>query len=286
MPKQNFVITLNSSHAVKNGSYITSFVYPFISGSFKILDGDEMCVSQITLPYSNFNVDNGFYQNAQFQIIWTIGATPTTYNITLPNGFYSVDDIQNYLEIFCIQNGLYLVNSSSQNVYYITLQTNVTYYGVQLTCFNVPTSLPVGWTQPINFAGYPTVSSTPQFVVTQPNFGYLIGFSSGTYPSVVQATPFTVLSTLVPNATPVNSYIIRCSLVYNPVQAPSDILDSMPITSTFGSNINYNPTFEKLVKVRSGSYSSLVVEFLDQNLNPVPLRDPNALISLLLVSGK
>lgn len=282
--KQNFLINLNSTNAVIRNGYVTDFVFNFISGSFRVKEGDEICVSSITLPYSNFNVDNGFYQNAQFNIIWTIGAVPTTFAVTLPNGYYTITDIQNYIEIFCIANGLYLVNSSGQNIYYITLQDNLTYYSVQLTSYNVPTSLPAGWTQPVNFAGYPTVSTTPQIQITQPNFGTLIGFTPGFYPPVVQATPFTSLSNITPNAAPVNSYIIRCSLVNNPVQSPTDILDSMPITSSFGSNIVYSPPFEKLLKIRAGTYSSISVTFLDQNGGLVPLRDPNALISLLLVS--
>ncbi len=286
MPKQNFLINLNSTNAVIRNGYVTDFVFPFISGSFKVMEGDEICVSSITLPYSNFNIDNGFYQNAQFTIKWTIGSTITSFPVTLPNGYYTLTDIQNYIEIFCIANGLYLINASGQNVYYITLQDNITYYGVQLTCYPVPTSLPAGWTQPSNFVGYPTVITTTQLQITKPNFGIIIGYSVGTYPSIPQSTTYTTLSNITPNAAPVNSYIIRCSLVNNPVQSPTDILDSMPITSSFGSNIVYSPPFEKLLKIRAGTYSSITVTFLDQNGNLVPLRDPNALISLLLVTSK
>jgi hypothetical protein len=56
-----------------------------------------------------------------------------------------------------ITNGYYLLNSTSQNVYYYTLQYNTYQYGNQLLAFAVPISLPAGYTQPTNWAVYPTV---------------------------------------------------------------------------------------------------------------------------------
>ena len=63
---------------------------------------------------------------------------------------------------------------------------------------------------------------------------------------------------------------------------PSDVLDSFPITSTFGSNINYLPIADNTVKLKQGKFSSLTLSFTDQNFNPLLANDPNVLISLLI----
>ena len=259
-------LVVNSSNVVL-GTNNSTYEYKFINGGFNVPDNAEICVSNITVPYSWQNINAGYYNNALFQYTWTVGVTTTTYTITLPNGYYSVTDINNYLQGQMLLAGQYLVDGSGQNVYYISLQYNVTYYGVQLLCYAVPTSLPAGFTQPASWLGYPSTASTPQLIVTSNNFGTIIGFLPGTYPSVIQATNYSTVSNTTPNGSPVNSVIIQNSLVYNAIAMPSNILDSMPITSSYGSNINYSPSFEKWVKIRSGKYSSMTITLLDQNLN-------------------
>jgi hypothetical protein len=64
---------------------------------------------------------------------------------------------------------------------------------------------------------------------------------------------------------------------------PSDILDTVPITSTsFGSNLTYDPSFEKWINIRDGSYNSMTITFQDQNLNTLYALDPNISMSLLI----
>lgn len=274
-------LVVNSSNVVL-GTNNSTYEYKFINGGFNVPDNAEICVSNITVPYSWQNINAGYYNNALFQYTWTVGVTTTTYTITLPNGYYSVTDINNYLQGQMLLAGQYLVDGSGQNVYYISLQYNVTYYGVQLLCYAVPTSLPAGFTQPASWLGYPSTASTPQLIVTSNNFGTIIGFLPGTYPSVIQATNYSTVSNTTPNGSPVNSVIIQNSLVYNAIAMPSNILDSMPITSSYGSNINYSPSFEKWVKIRSGKYSSMTITLLDQNLNRLVALDPNCLMTFLV----
>lgn len=278
----NFSLVLNSSNAILTNGYYNTFQYNFINGFFSVEKDSELCITQMTVPYSWFNVNSIFYNNASFQYNWTVGTTTTTYTITLPNGYYSATDINNYLQIQMIANGHYLVNSSGQNVYYLNLSYNQNYYAIQLICYAVPTALPTGYTQPSNFAGYPTTATTPQFIVLNNSFGTLIGYTAGSYPSTPQTTNYNTISNTLPVGSPVNSVIVRCSLVFNPTTTPTDILDTFSINSIFGANIQYLPTFEKAVSIRKGKYSQLVVTLFDQNLNPLPSQDPNVLINLLI----
>ena len=111
----------------------------------------------------------------------------------------------------------------------------------------------------------------------------IIGFVPGvSYPTsqVVGSTNF--LSGLTPQGSIVNSLVARCSIVSNKITSVTDILDGIPISSAFGYNINYSPSFERWVKVADGTYSNFTIIFSDQNLNTLYARDPNVAITLLI----
>ncbi len=74
----------------------------------------------------------------------------------------------------CITNGLYLKDSGGNNVYDLSVQYNTTYYANQILACTVPASLPVGYTVPSNFVGYPTTSRTPYIeILSGLNFWYI-----------------------------------------------------------------------------------------------------------------
>ena len=269
-------LILNSSNAITNNTYR----YNFINGSMTILDEAEICISQIQIPYSWFNITSA-YNNRTFQLLFPTPLGISTSIITLNEGFFTVTDINAYIQQFCITNGFYLINSSGQYVYYLTLLYNVNTYGIQLVTTLVPTSLPSGYTQPSNWIGYNTTSYCPQLVVLNNNFGKIIGYNQGTYPSVNTSNSST-LSQFIPLGTNVNSIVVRCSLVDNSIGVPTDLLDVIPINSTFGSNINYQPTSLKWIKLTSGIFQYLTIYFTDQNLNTVAIQDTNLTISILI----
>jgi hypothetical protein len=274
-----------SNTLVLNSTNITNqpniFQYNFLNGAFAVQEGSELCISGITIPYSWYNIQQQFYNNTTFEFTFTQAVT-TTYTVVLPNGYYSVNSLNDFIQGFCVNNGLYLVDADGNNVYYLSLIYNVSTYSVQFLSFAVPTALPVGYTNPAGLV-FPAVASTPQLIISPTNnFGTIIGFTAGTYPPVIQATNYSITSNTLPVGSPVNSIIVRCNLVSNNVISPSDILDSFQITGTFGSNLNYSPNFEKWIKIKSGRYASFIISFEDQNFNAIPILDSNVLITLLL----
>ena len=289
-----FNLVINSSNVL--GSTNTLFSYKFINGCLELHDGAEITIAQITIPYSWFNVNATLYNNASFQYTFPYGESSTqTYNVSIANGFYTIANLQSYLEQYFISQNQYYTNTTTQvNQYYIQLITNATYYTNQVICYPVPTTTPAGYISPsagFNYNnstayGNPTTTRVPQVIIQNNNFDSLIGFRSGTYPTTSQTTTYNVLGTLTPNITPVNSLIVRCSLVENGCASPSDILDTFPINTTFGSNIQYIPTFEKWVRCKAGKFNSFVLYFNDQNLNTIQANDPNILISLLIKNGE
>ena len=272
-------LVLNSSNVFGNNKNIYKF--NFVNGMFYIKEGSEICLSNITIPYSWFNITS-VYQNNTFQFTW-YGSSAVVYTVVLPDGFYLVSDINNFLENFMIANNLYLIDSNGSYVFYIQLYVSATYYSNQILSFAIPSSLPTGYTAPLGWAGFPLIPSTPLFTVLNNNLQALLGFTAGSYPPITQTTNYSILSNLLPPVgSPVNSIIVRCSLIDNKVTMPTDILDSFPINSTFGSNINYMPSYEKWVKVHHGTYSNIIITFVDQNFNNIAIIDPNVIITLLI----
>jgi len=271
-------LVLNSANTTNQ---VNIFQYNFLNGSFVVQDDSELCISGITIPYSWYNIQQQYYNNTTFQYTFTEAVT-TTYTVVLPNGYYSVTSLNEYLQGQFVNQGLYLVDSAGDNVYYLSLVYNVSTYSVQLLSFAVPIALPAGYTNPAGLV-FPAVASTPQLIVSSTNnFGSIIGFSAGTYPPAIQPTNYSITSNILPNGSPVNSIIVRCNLVSNNVVSPSDILDSFQITGAFGTNLNYSPNFEKWIKIKSGRYSSFTLTFEDQNFRTIPILDDNVLITLLL----
>jgi hypothetical protein len=279
-------LILNSRNIV--GFNNNTFQYNFKNNGFTIPIGSEISVSSIQMPYSWYNVST-FYQNQNFRIIWpTIDTTQTiNYNVVLDNGFYTVDDIQNFIEQFCIKNNLYLINANGDYVYYINLNYNLSAYKIQLILEPVPVSLPVGYTAPVGFPAYPTNSGgrTPRFQVLDDLFGRLIGFNVGiSPPATITTASYDKLSDYTPLGSNVNSIVVRCNVISNDVSMPSDILDSfgIPTGSNFGSNIVYEPSFQKWVTIREGTYSSMILTIQDQDFNDIKILDPNSVITLII----
>ena len=253
-----------------------------------------MCISSITLPYSFFNVSS-YYNNKTFSLIFPTGATTITYNFTLPDGFYTITDINSYIQQQCISNGTYLIDSSGNNIYFVKMVYNTTYYAVQFLYYLVPTLAGIGtYVRPssglysTSGTGLPTTTKTPQLVLASTgSIRTIMGFESGTFPSSPATASSDVLSTLTPIGSTVNSIIMQCSLISNRCTTPSDIIDSMPINNvSFGSNITYQPPFENFVSVSDGTFNNFTFSFRDQNLNEIYARDPNVSITLIIKPRK
>jgi len=277
-----FTLCLNSSNVV-SGSNNTSFKYTFLGGNFRA-ENSEICISTLTMPYAWFNISS-FYANNTFSITFpTTASVSTTVAVTLPNGYYSIVDLQNYIQQICINNGFYLIDGAGNYVFYTFLTYSPTYYAVQLVQSVVPTSLPSGYSTPSNWQGFNALARTPTLVLAATgSIAPIIGFAAGaSYPSAPSATAYNILSSVTPIGSTVNSLVVRCSLVSNNIVSPSDIMDGFSINASFGNNITYDPSFEKWVVLKDGTYNSLTLSIVDQNLNPIVSVDPNVAITLLI----
>jgi hypothetical protein len=210
-------------------------------------------------------------------------------NLTLPDGFYTTTSLNSYIQQFYVSNGFYLIENSTQNnLYYINVLFNDTYYANQIILKPVPTALPGGFTAPANRAGYPVATLTPYVEILSTNhFGNFLGFTPGNYGILSTAgglptVAYSVNSNTTPVGSTVNSLVIRCSLVNNNVSSQTDVVDAFAINGNFGRNLNFNNNIEKWIKLNAGRYSSFTVSIVDQNMNDIQILDSNILINFIV----
>lgn len=277
--KSDYPIIINSTSLLSN-NFNNQYRYQFPQGTVKFKNS-QVALGSVTMYYSWFNI-TAANNNNTYQFIWPTFAGSTTYTVTMPDGFYDAAGINSYLQQFCITNGLYLVNTTGQYVYYIEFLANATYYSIQLNTYPLPTSLPTGWTNPASMT-FPATAKVPQLIVPSNNFSLVIGFLPATYPAVTQSTTYSVLSTFAPQITPIQGLILCCTLLNNKFSNPSTVLYSFgPEGATFGGTISSKPTEKSWVDISDGGYTSFDIQFLDQNFNNVTLADSNIIVQLYI----
>jgi hypothetical protein len=245
-----------------------------------------MAISNVCIPYSWANITSK-NNNNKFTFVYPYLATTQSFTLTLEDGWYSIVDINSYLQRYCIANGFYLIDQNGNNVFYLTLLYNPTYYAVQIIINAVPTSLPSGWTQPSNWTGFPTTSLTAPTIQFGAGMAKIVGYTTSVVGFGTSVGNQSYLSSSTPQGSIVNSLVIRSNLVDNECGFPTDILDTMPITSSYGTNLVYSPTELKWVSCTAGTFQSFEIYFCDQNYNQIYALDNNVCISILLKnSGK
>jgi hypothetical protein len=278
-------LVLNSSNVKGTNKNLYSF--NFQQGGFNVPPNSQICISQILLPYSWFNISKTYYSNSTISYNWySTASSYVTYTYTFQDGFYSTLDLNFALQNYMISQNQYATDNTNGNYYFfINIYTNQTYYANQLILNPIPTTTTSSqYTYPTGFvtcsANYcPSI----QFIS---NITSILGFSGTTIYGYQQTSSVNYLSSSIPNATPVNSIIILCDKVNNVINNPPNLIDTMPINSSFGSNINYTPAYEKWIYLLEGTYATLNIQFCDQNYNPLIMNDSNIMVSLLIKLGE
>lgn len=275
-----------------NNKYVSddksTYTYRFPLGSQPTFTkGDKIALDSLSIYYSWPSITSSNANN-QFSYTWPTSSGTTTVDITIPDGFYTIDDLNSYLQYKMIANKHYLVDSSGDYVYYIQLSTNSTLYAVQLDVSPLPTSLGT-YTYPSGASWtLPAASTYPQFVVpatTTNSISSIIGFAAGSYPSSTSGTStYSYTSDSTPQVTPVSSVVVTCSLLNNSFSIPNNLLYSFSPNVTYGSQINIVPPSKTFIDMAGGKVSEFSITFLDQNFNKLNIKDTNVVIMLTIAS--
>ena len=277
-----------SQKDVVTGSNNTVMEYNFPGGGIKVEEGSKVALASITMYSSTPNITT-VYNNQSFSYIWVDGTTNT---VTMPDGFYEISDVNNFLHQTMLNNGHYLIENTTGNfVWFLTMAVNTSTYKIDVVSYRMTALLfPIGvgsgnytigtgtapaWTNPGSQA-------YPQLVVLSNSFTDIIGFVPGTYPALgLTGDNITVSSTFIPQVSPLSSYIVTCNLVNNSWSTPPNLLYNFPPAATFGSQFIVAPNEMAFIDTNPGYYSTFRVEFRDQENRNTVLLDPN--ITILIV---
>jgi hypothetical protein len=250
-------------------------------GGVNFIDNDKIRLDSLNVIYSWANITSAYNNNS-----FSYAINGTAYPVNIPDGFYSIADINSYLQSVLIKNGHYLVNNTlGINVYFISCYVNPTYYRIEFSLTPIPSTLPNNYSNPANvFYNSITFSNptTPQIIIPNTPIQKIFGITNGAYPvSATTSTMQVVVSSFTPQVSPVQSLILRCNLVKNDMTLVSDVLFSVsPTNVNYGSNIYVQNQSSTQLSIRPGTYQSIQFTLVDQNYNDIQLLDPNVVFAV------
>ena len=277
-------ITLTGANLIQDGLN-SSLVYNF-PNSIRLSD-HSLAVAKISMYYSWTNINAFPLANNTFTYEYVVGAATLSTTVTIPDGVYEIAQLNEFLQFQFIADGLYLVNDLGLNVYYAEWIVNPTLYAIQINTYPVPLSLPLGWTQPANWVGYPAVIYNPSLILTA-NFNKIMGFVANFTTSLNSGAGavLSYTSTVAPQVQPNPTLFVSSTGIQNIYASPSSIIYSVTPTVAVGEQIVDTPNEYVFSKFLEGTYSDIRIRFLGTDLQQIALLDPTMTITLLIRDNK
>jgi hypothetical protein len=260
----------------------------------------EVALAHLYLWFSWYNISAAFNNN-KFSYTFPTASGQLTFNVTIPDGYYSIDELSQFLDLIMVNNGTYLVGAGGLPVYYISFTANDTYYRTTIFLDLVPDPAEAaagGLTVPANYpgGGLPAVATTPQLIVpatlspagsTIPglySFSSFLGYTPGTYPPAPAAVTTSYNGQFAPVVESTNSVNVAATFCNNgTLNINSRVFYQFSAGDvSFGSQIVVEPRFPIYTPVADGFYNYIDIQLLDDNNNPLQLQDPHITGSLLI----
>ena len=259
MSAGSYSIILNSTNHVAGSTNRFEYRFP---KSISFNEEDMLELTSLSMFNSIFNIE-AIRGNNTFSIIWNAN-TAVQYNFTIPNGIYSIADLNSYIQSQCITNKLYMLNASSQYVFFVELVTNANAYASQINNYALPTTaeaVTLGYTIPAGASWTaPATASVPQIIITE-GWGKLIGFLAQTLPTSVLAVDTSTLSSFTPQIQAVNAIILGCNLITNEYSLAQNAFYSFPLNVASGAIIDVKNNSGVGNSIRAARYDRLILEF-------------------------
>ncbi len=258
------------------------FIYKFpVQQNFKV--GDKLALVKCSIYNCVYNISSDRGNNT-FSVKWIDG---NTYNYIIPDGYYSVSDLQYFISNAMYIDKLYTIpsptsGSSESYTVYIFLTTNDTAYGTTFVFIPVPTdsqasisgtTIPSGatWT-------FLSTSKCPQITLSS-GLQTLLGMTQNTIlptnPNI--STDEVVNSITTPTVSPCDTYILTCSLFDNVLSEHPNAFHSVPLGGhAFGEQIQDTLISPIYNDIKTGTYDSFQIEVFDQSFKSVKLLDKEA----------
>lgn len=273
-------VILKSSNIVDTTKNST-FEYPF-PNSIKF-ENMEVALISASLYYTWFNISDEL-NNRKFQYKYYNGAGEQVVDVELDEGLYEISDMNKALQYSFIDEGLYLIDSNGDYVYYAEFIANNVRNSVDINTYPIPRSLPNNYSQPTtttglgdNGPGFPTDSHRPNIILSS-NFNEILGYDANfnteeSFPTTSLLSQ-TVSSTKAPNVNPNSSVLVEINIVDNPYGNPANIIYAIVPNVSVGSLIYVNPAEYAFVPIKDGVYNNLRLRLLNKDtLQPLTIQD-------------
>jgi hypothetical protein len=247
-------------------------------------------LQQITMYNSSYNISSEIGNN-KMQIKWF----GTTTEIIITDGYYEASDFNFFLQKQLILLGYYWYETT-YNYYPWEFVINATEYTIEIKYYHMPLlSEASGFTKGSDSWDFPTTADNTGNsiqIILNPILSNMFGYSATEFPPSRNDNYYNIndeqfSSTFAPNIQYVNTYVIGCNLVDSVYSSKnSNILTSLPLNVKFGVALNYNPGQIIFTDVKPSRYSRVIVEFFDQNLQPLKFKDKNLLLTLSIIEEK
>lgn len=280
---QQYSVVLNTNNVVPNTK---NSVLKYKFDNAMTFKNAYVSLNTLNIFHSWFNISSDLNNN-KLSYMWfdSSGNLTVSHEIIITDGYYSVNNLNEKIQSIFRSRGHYVQKVSDSTIgYYIEFIENASYYSIQLNCFAMMTSAQAGsaYTRGSTSWAFPSVKTTVQCIIQSSNkFSQLIGFQPGTYPTVSSTSDRTFLSTITPNMNPVSSVLMTCSFCsQGGFSNPDNIIYSFTADTIFGGMIDKAPSNAHYVKIRDGVYTHFTIEFVDQNLQRIDIKDPQILVML------
>jgi hypothetical protein len=276
MPRD--IISINTTHYIGNNMYRLK-----LPQAVQFKKSDTLSLYSFSMYNSFYNISASQYQNTQITFTWFDG---TIYNWLIPDGYYSLSDLNLWLQQQFIINKLYCVNSNnSQNIYFVTFQTNSVLYIAQIDVYFMPSSANAtlyGYQKRSgatwNFPG----SNLMNKITINSNLKSYFGTTQTTFGEITPAQNMNYLSNICPTVSPVFSIFLGCNLVVSNYNQIANLFAQFPISASYGNLIKIESSIDALISIKEGIYSEIIITLWDQENRPLIFID-NELTLFLIV---
>jgi hypothetical protein len=279
MPRD--IISINTTHYVGNNVYRLR-----LPQAVQFKKGSKLSLYSFSMYNSFYNISASQYGNTQITFTWFDG---TIYNWSIPDGYYSLSDLNLWLQQQFIINKLYCTNSNnSQNIYFVQFQTNSVLYKAQIDVYFMPSSANAtlyGYQKPSgatwNFPG----SNLMNKITINSNLKSYFGFSTQTtFGEITPAQNMNYLSDITPTISPVFSIYIGCNLIVSEFNQIANLFSQFPISSAYGNLIKIESTIDSQISIKEGIYSDIVITLWDQENNALQFQDNDLTLFLIITT--
>ena len=279
MPRD--IISINTTHYVGNNMYRLK-----LPKAVQFKKGDKLSLYSFSMYNSFYNISASQYGNTQITFQWFDG---TIYNWTIPDGYYSLSDLNLWLQQQFIINKLYCVNSNnSQNIYFVQFQTNSVLYKAQIDVYFMPSSANAtlyGYQKPSGATWNFPASNLMNKITINSNLKSYFGFSTQTtFGEITPAQNMNYLSDITPTISPVFSIYIGCNLIVSEFNQIANLFSQFPISAAYGNLIKIESTIDSQISIKEGIYSDIIITLWDQENNALQFQDNDLTLFLIITS--